>query len=147
MRLVPSLKWAAFRHWLPLSTACDQHPWFLFVRLSYPIPIVGTCFVFFFVFFFLMYTHNNHCLFQHVMCCRGQKPGSRQRVVVVTVVVVMVVVSIKFTFLCRHYSSFTTAASMADREAFVQQQPCFGQQKTSLMAFIGQHSIFLCQWY
>ena len=56
-----------------------------------------------------------------------------KRVVVVTIVVVMVVVSIKFTFLCRHYSSFTTAASTADREAFVQQPPCFGQQRVVLV--------------
>ena len=56
-----------------------------------------------------------------------------KRVVVVTIVVVMVVVSIKFTFLCRHYSSFTTAASTADREAFVQ-QPRFGQQRVVLVA-------------
>ena len=55
-------------------------------------------------------------------------------VVVVTVVVVMVVVSIKFTFLCRHYSSFTTAASTASREAFVQQPPRFGQQRVVLVA-------------
>lgn len=42
--------------------------------ISFCLPFLSNTYswyIFVFFFFFNVHTHNNHCLFQHVMCCRG----------------------------------------------------------------------------